>query len=266
MSEKRSPLSDRWFLDQIAAVAQQFLRSQPDSQVPVAPDTPGAPGAPAAPRHSGHEDLTARAARLSAQRARLEQEEAALQADVERLNHASGSAPGTAPAPATGSVACSGPASDSGPCSGSGSAPRPARSTAVPELGISPDDLTLTEAGRIRRAYKITEAALPRLALEAAADGLDAPVIARDLAVTPSYVYRILRERVRYSWRLDVRDGDTWTVRSSGQDVVERALGSGTRLAEKLLAESGADRVLLWEGARTTDAEATLDLAGPAGP
>ncbi|MFF3273393.1 hypothetical protein ACFYWU_21085 [Streptomyces chrestomyceticus] len=230
MGEKRSPLSDRWFLDQIAVVMQQFQRAQPDSEVP---DTPGAP------RHSGHEDLTARAARLSAQRARLEQEEAALQADVERLNHA--------PAPAP------------------GPAPRPPRSAPVPDLDISADDLTLTEAGRIRRAYKITEAALPRLVLEAAADGLDAPAIARGLAVTPSYVYRILRERVRYAWRLDVRDGGTWTVRSSGQDVVHRALDSGTRLAEKLLAESGADRVLLWEGARTTDAQATLDLARPEG-
>ncbi|MFK8847028.1 hypothetical protein [Streptomyces sp. Ac-502] len=234
MGEKRSPLSDRWFLDQIAVVMQQFQRSQPDTQVP---DTPGAP------RHSGHEDLTARAARLSAQRARLEQEEAALQADVERLNHA------LAPTPAP----------------GSGPAPRPARSAPVPHLDISADDLTLTEAGRIRRAYKVTETALPRLVLEAAADGFDAPAIARDLAVTPSYVYRILRERVRYSWRLDVRDGSTWTVRSSGQDVVDRALGSDTRLAEKLLAESGADRVLLWEGARTTDAEAALDLARPEG-
>ncbi|GCD37241.1 hypothetical protein OEIGOIKO_05026 [Streptomyces chrestomyceticus JCM 4735] len=228
MGEKRSPLSDRWFLDQIAVVMQQFQRAQPDSEVP---DTPGAP------RHSGHEDLTARAARLSAQRARLEQEEAALQADVERLNHA--------PAP--------------------GPAPRPPRSAPVPDLDISADDLTLTEAGRIRRAYKITEAALPRLVLEAAADGLDAPAIARGLAVTPSYVYRILRERVRYTWRLDVRDGGTWAVRSSGQDVVHRALGSETRLAEKLLAESGADRVLLWEGSRTTDAQAILDLARPEG-
>ncbi|MEU6958052.1 hypothetical protein [Streptomyces chrestomyceticus] len=241
MGEKRSPLSDRWFLDQIAVVMQQFQRAQPDSQVPDTPDAPGAP------RHSGHEDLTARAARLSAQRARLEQEEAALQADVERLNHA--------PAPA--------PGSDSGPSSGP--APRPPRSAPVPDLDISADDLTLTEAGRIRRAYKITEAALPRLVLEAAADGLDAPAIARGLAVTPSYVYRILRERVRYSWRLDVRDGGTWAVRSSGQDVVHRALGSETRLAEELLAESGADRVLLWEGARTTDAKAILDLARPEG-
>ncbi|MEV5597247.1 hypothetical protein [Streptomyces sp. NPDC052496] len=229
MSGKRAPLSDRWFIDQIHAVAQQFLRSQPDSRMPDAPPAPLAP-------RSGHEDLSARAARLSAQRARLEQEEAALQADVERLNHAP---------------------RDSAP------APRPA---VVPELDVSADDLTLTEAGRIRRAYKVAEAALPRLVLEAAADGLEAPAIARDLAVTPSYVYRILRERVRYSWRLDVRDGGAWTVHSSGQHVVERALGSGVRLAEQLLAESGADRVLLWEGPRTADTEAALDLTRPEGP
>ncbi|KAA6221513.1 hypothetical protein CP973_05575 [Streptomyces albofaciens JCM 4342] len=228
MGEKRSPLSDRWFIEQITAVAQQFLRSQPDPRVPDAPP---------APQGSGPADLTARAARLSAQRARLEQEEAALQADVERLNHAARR--------------------------DSGTAPRPARTTAVPELDIGADDLTLTEAGRIRRAYKVTEAALPRLVLEAAADGLDAPAIARDLAVTPSYVYRILRERVRYTWRLDVCDGGAWTVRGSGQDVVERALDSGTRLAERLLTETGADRVLLWEGARTTDAEASLVRVRP---
>ncbi|WP_033027284.1 hypothetical protein [Streptomyces rimosus] len=228
MGEKRSPLTDRWFIEQITAVAQQFLRSQPDPRVPDTSPTPQRPGS---------EDLTARAARLSAQRARLEQEEAALQADVERLNHAARRAPGAAP--------------------------RPARTTAVPELDISAEDLTLTEAGRIRRAYKITEAALPRLVLEAAADGLDAPAIARDLAVTPSYVYRILRERVRYTWRADVRDGGAWSVRGSGQDVVERALGSETRLAERLLTETGADRVLLWEGARTTEDRAVIEMIGP---
>ncbi|MFH8403768.1 hypothetical protein ACH4FX_03200 [Streptomyces sp. NPDC018019] len=229
MSEKRSPLGDRWYIDQITAVAQQFLRSQPDSRVPDAPP---------APQRSGYADLTARAARLSALRARLEQEEAALQADVERLNHASRD---------------------------SGSAPWPDPAAVVPEAEISAETLTLAEAGRIRRAYKAAEAALPRLVLEAAADGLEAPAIARDLAVTPSYVYRILRERVRYTWRLDVRDGGGWAVRSSGQDVVERALGSASRLAERLLAETGADRVLLWEGPRTTDADAVLDLVRPEG-
>ncbi|MFD7666574.1 hypothetical protein [Streptomyces sp. NPDC059788] len=226
MGHKRSPLTDRWFIDQITTVAQQFLRSQPDSRVP---DTPGAR------RSSQAADLTVRAARLSAERARLDEEEAALQADVERLNHAARDS-------GAGPPAWTAPALD-------------------PEVGA--DGLTLAEAGRIRRAYKITEAALPRLVLEAAADGLEASAIARDLAVTPSYVYRILRERVRYSWRLDVFDDGAWTVRDSGQDVVERACDSDTRLAERLLAESGADRVLLWEGPRTTDTKAILDLTRP---
>ncbi|MFH9423841.1 hypothetical protein [Streptomyces sp. NPDC017529] len=230
MGEKRALLTDRWFIDQVTAVTQQFLRSLPDRG---ASDTPGP-----SRTNAGPDALTARAARLSAERARLEEEEAALQADVERLNHAHLPHPGP---PSPRPVPAAGP-------------------------GLDAETLTLAEAGRIRRAYKITEAALPRLVLEAAEDGRDASAIARDLAVTPSYVYRILRERVRYTWRVDVLTDKTWAERGTGHAVVDRALGSKAALAEKVLAETAAPhpaRVLVWEGRRTADEDAAHTLTRP---
>jgi len=57
-------------------------------------------------------------------------------------------------------------------------------------------DLTLAEAGRIRRAYKLVEEATPRLIIEAnERDDMGATEIASVLGCSTSYASRILRER-----------------------------------------------------------------------
>ncbi|WP_043667617.1 hypothetical protein [Streptomyces xylophagus] len=57
-------------------------------------------------------------------------------------------------------------------------------------------DVTLAEAGRIRRAYKLVEEATPRLIIEAnERDDMGATEIASILGCSPSYASRILRER-----------------------------------------------------------------------
>ncbi|MEU3613133.1 hypothetical protein ABZ725_12610 [Streptomyces sp. NPDC006872] len=58
------------------------------------------------------------------------------------------------------------------------------------------DELTLTEAGRIRRAYKLVEEATPRLIIEAnERNDMGAKEIASILGCSSSYASRILRER-----------------------------------------------------------------------
>ncbi|MEX2984563.1 hypothetical protein [Streptomyces sp. C36] len=59
------------------------------------------------------------------------------------------------------------------------------------------EHLTLAEAGRIRRAYKVAQTATPRLILDANSNGLNATEIARELDVSGSYVARFLRENGR---------------------------------------------------------------------
>ncbi|CAL9296739.1 hypothetical protein [Streptomyces sp. SudanB25_2051] len=57
-------------------------------------------------------------------------------------------------------------------------------------------ELTLAEAGRIRRAYKLAEEATPRLIIAAhEREGMNATDIATVLDCSSSYVSRILRER-----------------------------------------------------------------------
>ncbi|WP_371795995.1 hypothetical protein [Streptomyces sp. NBC_01718] len=51
----------------------------------------------------------------------------------------------------------------------------------------------LTKAAAARRAWKEYETELPELITAAAAAGMTAPHIARELGATESYVYRILR-------------------------------------------------------------------------
>ncbi|MFK0180020.1 hypothetical protein ACIQVR_29065 [Streptomyces xanthochromogenes] len=126
-------------------------------------------------------------------------------------------------------------------------------------------ELTLAEAGRIRRAAKVAEAALPRLVVEADAGGMSAAKITEELAVTPSYVYRILREWVLYEWRLDVHDrepGAGWQSWEAGEEIVERKNTTPAALAERIVAEAGSGprehraRVLIWERAPGPDEEA----------
>lgn len=57
------------------------------------------------------------------------------------------------------------------------------------------DELTLAEAGRIRRAWKVAEAATPRLIIEAhERDEMNATEIARELDCSTTYAARIIRE------------------------------------------------------------------------
>jgi len=57
------------------------------------------------------------------------------------------------------------------------------------------DELTLAEVGRIRRAYKLAEAATPRVIIKAhEQQGMNAAEIARELDVAPTYTARIIRE------------------------------------------------------------------------
>lgn len=50
------------------------------------------------------------------------------------------------------------------------------------------------EAGATRRAAKKVEAVLPEIIIAARASGIGVVKIARELDVTESYVYRVLRE------------------------------------------------------------------------
>jgi AraC-like DNA-binding protein len=52
----------------------------------------------------------------------------------------------------------------------------------------------LTEAGETRRAWKHIEEELPQIIANAAAAGAKPRNIARELDVSESYVYRIIRE------------------------------------------------------------------------
>ncbi|PSJ29816.1 hypothetical protein B7P34_04710 [Streptosporangium nondiastaticum] len=56
------------------------------------------------------------------------------------------------------------------------------------------EHLTLAEVARIRAAYKVAEAATPRVILEEDAKGRPANHIAADLGLSASYVSRFLRE------------------------------------------------------------------------
>ncbi|MFI0263421.1 hypothetical protein ACH4OW_30855 [Streptomyces sp. NPDC017056] len=59
---------------------------------------------------------------------------------------------------------------------------------------------------------------------------------------------------------------DAWAERGAGLSVVERALGSKAALAEKILAETAPPhpaRVLVWEGRRAADEDATHTLTRP---
>lgn len=56
------------------------------------------------------------------------------------------------------------------------------------------EELTLAEAGTIRRAAKAVELGTTQLIRRAAANGTDRATIARELGVTPRYVRRVLTD------------------------------------------------------------------------
>lgn len=121
----------------------------------------------------------------------------------------------------------------------------------------------LAAAGAARREWKEYEPEVPALILDARAAGVSGVEIAADLGMNPSYVYRVLRENVRYSYRIDVLDdpdiGPGWQGEEYGEGIADANDEGGftdpTALAAELRqgclgkrrAHLGA-RVLLWKG------------------
>ncbi|NUT57147.1 MAG: hypothetical protein HOQ03_14375 [Thermoleophilia bacterium] len=71
-----------------------------------------------------------------------------------------------------------------------------------------------------REANKEFERFVPEAVYEAREDGLSAAEIARRLKVTESYVHRIIRSHVRYSWRIDALIAGDWAPQASDSEVV----------------------------------------------
>jgi hypothetical protein len=117
----------------------------------------------------------------------------------------------------------------------------------------------LAAAGRARRAWKAWEPRVIELILVNRAAKVPASVIAGELDVTESYVYRIAREYSRYSWRLEVLDeqqGTGWHEYENGDDVAE----DPAHLVEPIVADALGDR------AETTTARVTIWRADENGP
>ncbi|HEY1176688.1 MAG TPA: helix-turn-helix domain-containing protein [Phytomonospora sp.] len=133
--------------------------------------------------------------------------------------------------------------------------------------------LPLAEAGVIRRAAKAVEDALPRTVVDARVDGWSAKEIAAELDVTPSYVYRILKENPwRAVWAMyrsveAQTDDEQWVRIHHGTEEIqgETADAVASRLLDEHL--GGHDpsqmrlRVLVWREGESDD---VLDSRGEA--
>ncbi|MFD5873727.1 hypothetical protein [Streptomyces sp. NPDC060322] len=115
---------------------------------------------------------------------------------------------------------------------------RAARNTAArhdlaEQVGSS---LPLAEAGVIRRVAKALEAAMPGVVVDARVDGWTAKEIAAELDLTPSYVYRMLRDYPwEAAWSLYVMP-DGWTS-DSNDEPWERVTGGTEETAGETAAE-----------------------------
>ncbi|MFE2941052.1 hypothetical protein ACFXKG_18605 [Streptomyces sp. NPDC059255] len=128
------------------------------------------------------------------------------------------------------------------------------------------DRLTIDEAGVILRAATAIKTALPRIILRAKENQDTTAEIARELGMTDSYVRRLIREHVQYSWRLDLYDseaGPGWQRWETGGDLVpaERTV---TDFAEHILRAAGRGprehraRVLVWNDTHDQSDEAAI--------
>ncbi|MEV5509036.1 hypothetical protein [Streptomyces orinoci] len=121
----------------------------------------------------------------------------------------------------------------------------------------------LAAAGAARKAWKKYEPEVPALILDARAAGVSGVEIAADLGMNPSYVFRILREKVRYSYRIDVfNDPDIglgWQADENGEGVADANEAGGLADPDRLADEHRqgmlgvrrahlAARVLMWKG------------------
>ncbi|WP_030579143.1 helix-turn-helix domain-containing protein [Streptomyces globisporus] len=102
--------------------------------------------------------------------------------------------------------------------------------------------LPLAEAGVIRRVAKALEAAMPGVVVDARVDGWTAKEIAAELDLTPSYVYRMLREYPwEAAWSLYVMP-DGWT--SDDDDEPWERVTGGTEDSAGETADEVARRIL----------------------
>ncbi|MFF0630370.1 hypothetical protein [Streptomyces sp. NPDC004296] len=149
------------------------------------------------------------------------------------------------------------------------------------EFGTSDVRGRLAAAGAARREWKKYEPEVPALILDARDAGLSGAEIATELGMSnSSYVFRVLRDKVRYSYRLDVyndpRIGPGWQAEENGDGVAETnddgTLADPATLAAEIwrgcLGERRAHlgaRVLLWHGADLgADDDAVYTLEWPA--
>ncbi|TBO59019.1 hypothetical protein EYS09_14345 [Streptomyces kasugaensis] len=136
--------------------------------------------------------------------------------------------------------------------------------SAVEELHTADARSRLAAAGAARKEWKKYEPEVPALILDARDAQMSGADIAADLGMNPSYVWRILREKARYSYRIDVRDdprvGPGWQDDEYGDGVTdgddEGAIADPAALAEEIrqgyLGERRAHltvRISLWKGA-----------------
>ncbi|MFB7763620.1 hypothetical protein [Streptomyces xiamenensis] len=96
------------------------------------------------------------------------------------------------------------------------------------------DELTLADAGRIRRAEKVVQEALPRLIVEADAKRMSPAEIARALTISEAYIYRMLRKHALFAYRVDVRDGGEWSRVKAGREIFSL---NAAEVCERLVAE-----------------------------
>ncbi|QRX93383.1 hypothetical protein [Streptomyces noursei] len=122
----------------------------------------------------------------------------------------------------------------------------------------------LAAAGAARKEWKEYERHMPEVILDARDAGVSGAEIARELGTGESYVFRILRTKTRYSYRLDVYDdpriGPGWQTEENGDGIADISddgtLANPAALVEEIRREClgkrrahlGA-RVLLWHGA-----------------
>ncbi|MER7726406.1 hypothetical protein [Streptomyces sp. NPDC096323] len=130
-------------------------------------------------------------------------------------------------------------------------------------------ELTLAEAGTIRRAAEAVRLGTPGIILRAAANDMTPNEIARELGATGSYVRRILRENRVFSWRLDLfnsQAGPGWQSWESGTDVMPYSEDHNVmdELAAQILTQAGRGarkyvaRVTVWQGSEDQADDASI--------
>ncbi|MER5785789.1 hypothetical protein ABT104_29345 [Streptomyces mobaraensis] len=121
----------------------------------------------------------------------------------------------------------------------------------------------LAAAGLARKKWKEYEREVPGLILDGRDAGMSGAEIAAELGMGESYVFRIMREKVRYSYRIDVLDdpdiGPGWQADENGEGVADANEAGGfadpdslaDTLRQGMLGVRRAHmaaRVLLWKG------------------